>query len=103
AKGIIDHTKAYKALKPIADTFREQFYTEKLYHRIIAFGYLSLSRGVYIIMEWRFIDGAVNKTYQMAQFIGNSLRIFQNGKINYYNFVIYVGFTIILLLIISWR
>lgn len=59
-KGAIDHSRAYRALKPIADTFREQFYTEKLYHKLIAYGYLVVSKALYRIGDRITIDGFIN-------------------------------------------
>ncbi|SNZ12875.1 hypothetical protein SAMN06265353_0539, partial [Hydrogenobacter hydrogenophilus] len=90
-------------LKPIADTFREQFYTERLYHKVLAKGYLMVSKVVYLFMERQFIDNTVNNTYYSAQFFGSLLTPLQSGKINYYSLFIYAGFTVILLLLIFWR
>ncbi|MGC8852198.1 MAG: NADH-quinone oxidoreductase subunit L [Hydrogenobacter sp.] len=103
SRGIIDHKKAYRLLKPIADTFREQFYTERLYHKVIAKGYLMVSKGLHIFMERQFIDGTVNSAYYSAQFLGSFLTLFQRGKINHYSLFIYIGFVLMLLLIIFWR
>ena len=35
-KGIINPEKAYEALKPFHTTFKEQFFTERLYHKVLA-------------------------------------------------------------------
>jgi len=60
SRGLIDHKRAYSLLKPIADTFREQFYTERLYHKVFAKGYLMVSKGLYYVGDRLTVDGFIN-------------------------------------------
>ncbi len=59
-KGLIDPQKAYEALKPLHTTFKEQFFTERLYHRGIARGYMGLSKGLFLVGDRVLIDGFIN-------------------------------------------
>ena len=56
-KGIIPPEKAYEALTPLHTTFKEQFFTERLYHKVLAYGYLFYSRVLYATAERQLIDG----------------------------------------------
>ena len=59
-KGIINPEKAYEALKPLHTTFKEQFFTERLYHKVLAKGYMSLSRVLFLVGDRFIIDGFLN-------------------------------------------
>ena len=59
-KGIINPEKAYEALKPLHTTFKEQFFTERLYHRVFAKGYMSISRVLFLVGDRFIIDGFLN-------------------------------------------
>ncbi|MFP3206508.1 MAG: NADH-quinone oxidoreductase subunit L, partial [Hydrogenobaculum sp.] len=105
-----------------------QFYTEYIYHNIIAKGYLVISRLVYKAVDRIIIDGFVNgvaKVFMILvrfvwEFIdirfidiilhkiviwtfsfGRKLKIIQSGYLNQYIFVILLGIVIILGLIIK--
>ena len=59
-KGIINPEKAYEALKHLHTTFKEQFFTERLYHKVLAKGYMSLSRVLFLVGDRFIIDGFLN-------------------------------------------
>ncbi|MCX8059839.1 MAG: NADH-quinone oxidoreductase subunit L, partial [Aquificaceae bacterium] len=59
-KGLVDPSKAYESLKPLHATFKEQFFTERLYHKVIAKGYMELSRAFFVLGDRSLIDGLVN-------------------------------------------
>ena len=59
-KGIINPEKAYEALKPLHTTLKEQFFTERLYHKVLAKGYMSLSRVLFLVGDRFIIDGFLN-------------------------------------------
>ncbi|MCS6958334.1 MAG: NADH-quinone oxidoreductase subunit L, partial [Aquificaceae bacterium] len=52
--------RAYESLKPLHTTFKEQFFTEKLYHRGIAKGYMSFSKALFLVGDRVLIDGFIN-------------------------------------------
>jgi len=98
-KRAIDYEKAYEALKALHTTFKEQFFTERLYHNIIAASYLMYSKTLYVTFERLFIDGIVNSTYKITEGLGNLLKLLQAGKINWYVAWISIGLTLVVLTI----
>ncbi|MDW8066507.1 MAG: NADH-quinone oxidoreductase subunit L, partial [Aquificaceae bacterium] len=88
---------------PLHTTFKEQFFTEKLYHRVLAGGYLFYSKILYMTAERQFIDGIVNGTYPLVRGVGSILKTLQTGKLNMYVFSISVGLMLLLTLTILWR
>ncbi|MFN7065977.1 MAG: NADH-quinone oxidoreductase subunit L, partial [Aquificaceae bacterium] len=102
-KGLIDPQKAYESLKPLHTTFKEQFFTERLYHKVLAGGYLFYSKMLYLTMETRLIDGVVNSTYSLARGVGGVFKDLQAGKLNLYILFLSVGFLLLLMLTILWR
>jgi NADH-quinone oxidoreductase subunit L len=59
-KRVLDLEKLYQSLKPVHTTFKEQFFTEKLYHKGFAKGYMELSRGLFLVGDRFLIDGFIN-------------------------------------------
>jgi NADH-quinone oxidoreductase subunit L len=59
-KRVLDPEKLYQSLKPVHTTFREQFFTERLYHKGFAEGYMKLSRGLFLAGDRFLIDGFIN-------------------------------------------
>jgi NADH-quinone oxidoreductase subunit L len=59
-KRVLDPEKLYQSLKPVHTTFREQFFTERLYHKGFARGYMELSRGLFLAGDRFLIDGFIN-------------------------------------------
>jgi NADH-quinone oxidoreductase subunit L len=59
-KRFLDPEKLYQSLKPVHTTFREQFFTERLYHKGLARGYMDLSRGLFLAGDRFLIDGFIN-------------------------------------------
>ncbi|MFN3599175.1 MAG: NADH-quinone oxidoreductase subunit L, partial [Aquificaceae bacterium] len=102
-RGVIDPERAYQSLKPLHTTFKEQFFTERLYHKVLAAGYLFYSRILYATAERQLIDGAVNSTYTLLRGFGGFLRVLQRGRINLYILFLFVGFLLLLALTIMWR
>ncbi|RUM30473.1 MAG: NADH-quinone oxidoreductase subunit L, partial [Aquifex sp.] len=100
-KGVIDYKRAYESLKFIHTTFKEQFFTEKLYHNLIAGGYLTYSRSLYSTVERLFIDGIVNVTYPVVELLGSILKFFQNGRLSWYVMGLATGLTIIVLILFA--
>jgi len=80
----IDPERSYQSLKALHTLFREQFYTERIYHRVIAWGYLSYSKILYGVGERQFIDGIVNGIATVTQSVGQGLRLLQAGRLNWY-------------------
>ncbi|MFN3471517.1 MAG: NADH-quinone oxidoreductase subunit L [Aquificaceae bacterium] len=94
-KGLIDPERAYESLKPLHTTFREQFFTERFYHKVIAGGYMSLSRSLFSLGDRFLIDGFLNLLswlyFKVVKFLWMKLDImlvdlFVNGvaKISYW-------------------
>jgi NADH-quinone oxidoreductase subunit L len=102
-KGLIDPQRAYAALKPLHTTFKEQFFTERLYHRVLAGGYMLYSRVLYTVAERQFIDGVVNATYPAVRNLGEVFKLVQPGRINLYALFLSVGLFILLILTLLWR
>ncbi|AAC07303.1 NADH dehydrogenase I chain L [Aquifex aeolicus VF5] len=100
-KKVIDYNKAYESLKFIHTTFKEQFFTEKLYHNVVAGGYLTYSRSLYSTVERLFIDGIVNATYPIVELLGSVLKFFQNGRLSWYVMGLATGLTIIVLILFA--
>lgn len=50
-KRVLDPEKLYQSLKPVHTTFKEQFFTERLYHKILAGGYMLYSKVLYTTFE----------------------------------------------------
>jgi NADH-quinone oxidoreductase subunit L len=59
-KRVLDPEKLYQSLKPVHTTFKEQFFTERLYHKGFARGYIELSRGLFLVGDRFLIDGFIN-------------------------------------------
>jgi NADH-quinone oxidoreductase subunit L len=59
-KRVLDPEKLYQSLKPVHTTFKEQFFTERLYHKGLAKGYMELSRGLFLVGDRFLIDGFIN-------------------------------------------
>jgi NADH-quinone oxidoreductase subunit L len=59
-KRVLDHEKLYQSLKPVHTTFKEQFFTERLYHKGLARCYMDLSRGLFLAGDRFLIDGFIN-------------------------------------------
>jgi len=59
-KRVLDPEKLYQSLKLVHTTFREQFFTERLYHKGFARGYMELSRGLFLAGDRFLIDGFIN-------------------------------------------
>jgi NADH-quinone oxidoreductase subunit L len=59
-KRSLDPEKLYQSLKPVHTTFKEQFFTERLYHKGLARGYMELSRGLFLVGDRFLIDGFIN-------------------------------------------
>ncbi|MFN4013528.1 MAG: NADH-quinone oxidoreductase subunit L, partial [Aquificaceae bacterium] len=94
-KGLIDPERAYESLRPLHTTFREQFFTERFYHKVIAGGYMSLSRSLFSLGDRFLIDGFLNLLswlyFKVVKFLWMKLDImlvdlFVNGvaKISYW-------------------
>ncbi|NPA41106.1 MAG: NADH-quinone oxidoreductase subunit L, partial [Aquificae bacterium] len=49
---------------PIRITFKEQFFTEKLYHKGFARGYMALSKVAFYVGDRFVIDGTINTAYK---------------------------------------
>jgi NADH-quinone oxidoreductase subunit L len=52
------------AFAPLRVTFKEQFFTEKLYHNILAKGYMTLSKVAFYTGDRFVIDGLINTAYR---------------------------------------
>ncbi|SHK58317.1 NADH-quinone oxidoreductase subunit L [Thermocrinis minervae] len=122
-----DPEKLYQALKPLHTTLKEQFFTEKLYHKVLAAGYMNLSKGLFLVVDRVMIDGfinllkhvflkgtrflwmkldikvvdlLVNGLAKLAFKTGNKTRNIQTGLLNNYVTFLLVGIIIILAVII---
>ncbi|WP_231967186.1 hypothetical protein [Thermocrinis minervae] len=95
-----DPEKLYQALKPLHTTLKEQFFTEKLYHKVLAAGYMMYSKLLYQVGDKLFIDGVVNGLYHIVSNLGHTFKLVQSGKINTYMLFMAVGLALLLLLII---
>ncbi|MCX8164912.1 MAG: NADH-quinone oxidoreductase subunit L, partial [Aquificaceae bacterium] len=102
-RGLLDPQKVYESLRPLHTTFREQFFTERLYHRVVAGGYLFYSKILYMTSERQLIDGFVNSTYTAVRSLGGLFKTVQTGKLNFYNLLISAGLLLLLALTILWR
>ncbi|MDW8097846.1 MAG: NADH-quinone oxidoreductase subunit L, partial [Aquificaceae bacterium] len=92
----------YESLKPLHATFKEQFFTEKMYHRVLAGGYMLYSKIIYATVERQLIDGAVNFTYPAVRGMGELFRKVQTGKLNLYALSLSLGFLLLLVLTTFW-
>ena len=99
-KRFLDPERTYEALKALHTTFKEQFFTEKLYHSILAAGYMSYSKVLYLVGERQFIDGIVNGTAYIVQSAGQGLRFLQAGKLNWYALGLAGGFALLAALLV---
>ncbi|MCS6876204.1 MAG: NADH-quinone oxidoreductase subunit L, partial [Aquificaceae bacterium] len=82
---------------------KEQFFTERLYHKILAGGYMFYSKILYSTAERQLIDGVVNLTYPAVRGVGGLLKTLQAGKLNLYALYISVALLLLLALTLSWR
>ena len=122
-KKLIDPKTLYEIFKPIHKLMKSQFYTEALYHNIIAKGYLKLSNLIYKLIDRILIDGFINLVARVFMYLvrilwefidikfidifihelvlwtfsfGRRLRIIQSGYLNQYVLFILIGIVIIL-------
>jgi len=100
-KRVLDPERTYQSLKALHTTFKEQFFTERLYHGILAVGYMSYSRVLYLVGERQFIDGIVNGVAYLTQSVGQGLKFLQGGKLNWYALGLGSGFAILVLLLVA--
>ncbi|MCX8076088.1 MAG: NADH-quinone oxidoreductase subunit L, partial [Aquificaceae bacterium] len=95
-KGLIDPRRAYESLKPLHTTLKEQFFTERLYHRGFARGYMNLSKALFVLGDRFLIDGFINLTnfiyFKVVKFLWMKLDVmlvdlFVNGvaKLSYWS------------------
>ncbi len=98
-KRIPNPEKAYSALKILHTTLKEQFFTEKLYHRVLAVGYLKGSKIVHTVGEKHIVDGFVNLLATAVQNVGKNLRFAQPGKLNWYAFGMVGGLSFLVVLL----
>ncbi len=64
-KRVVSAESLYPSLKPVHTLLREQFLTERLYHRVFARGYLILSRAAFRLGDSTIIDGTINFSYRV--------------------------------------
>ncbi len=99
-RGLVEPERAYESLKTLHTTFKEQFFTEKLYHKILANGYMLYSNLIYAAFEKQFIDKIVESTYRLSNGIGDFVKFLHTGKINHYMWTAYLGIAIFLIILI---
>ncbi|WP_333784665.1 NADH-quinone oxidoreductase subunit L [Thermocrinis sp.] len=79
-KKVLDPEKLYQSLKPMHTTFKEQFFTEKLYHKILAGGYMKASKALFTAGDRFIIDGFINLTnfiyFRVVKFLWIKLDVF---------------------------
>jgi NADH-quinone oxidoreductase subunit L len=97
-KRVLDPEKLYQSLKPVHTTFREQFFTERLYHKILAGGYMLYSKVLYATFERQFIDGLVNGSYAVSSALGSLFKGLQQGRVNLYVLFLLMGFSLLVLI-----
>jgi NADH-quinone oxidoreductase subunit L len=97
-KRVLDPEKLYQSLKPVHTTFREQFFTERLYHKILAGGYMLYSKVLYATFERQFVDGIVNGSYAVSSALGSLFKGLQQGRVNLYLLFLLVGFSLLVLI-----
>jgi NADH-quinone oxidoreductase subunit L len=97
-KRSLDPEKLYQSLKPVHTTFREQFFTERLYHKILAGGYMLYSKVLYATFERQFVDGIVNGSYAVSSALGSLFKGLQQGRVNLYLLFLLVGFSLLVLI-----
>ena len=99
-RGVVDVGRVYEGLRVVHETFKEQFFTEKLYHKFIARGYLDSSKVLYISGERQLIDGIVNGLARIVSSVGESFRFLQGGKLNWYVVSLSLGLSVLVFLIL---
>ncbi len=99
-RGLIEPQKAYQSLKPLHTTFKEQFFTEKLYHKVLAGGYMLYSKLLYSGFEKQFIDNVVNATYTVANAFGEFVKSLHTGRLNHYMWLSFVGIAVFLIILV---
>jgi NADH-quinone oxidoreductase subunit L len=97
-KRVLDPERLYQSLKPVHTTFREQFFTERLYHKILAGGYMLYSKVLYATFERQFIDGLVNGSYVVSSALGSLFKGLQQGRVNLYVLFLLMGFSLLVLI-----
>jgi NADH-quinone oxidoreductase subunit L len=97
-KRVLDPEKLYQSLKPVHTTFKEQFFTERLYHKILAGGYMLYSKVLYATFERQFVDGIVNGSYAVSSALGSLFKGLQQGRVNLYLLFLLVGFSLLVLI-----
>ncbi|NPB06024.1 MAG: hypothetical protein GXO03_00300 [Aquificae bacterium] len=122
-KRLVDYEQLYQRFKPLHTLFKEQFFTEKLYHKVLARGYLELSRLLYRAVDREVIDGFINFLYEKffvfvkalwksldikvidilihevvitAVRVGRSARQLQTGLLNHYVLFMVLGTVLVL-------
>jgi len=63
-KGYISPERGFEVFGALHTTFKEQFFTEKIYHRGVARGYFLLSRVLHSFGDRFLIDGFINLSYR---------------------------------------
>jgi NADH-quinone oxidoreductase subunit L len=61
---LVSPESLYPSLRPLHTLFKEQFFTEWLYHRFVAKGYLQVSRVAFLAGDRTVIDGTINHAYR---------------------------------------
>ena len=64
-KRIVSSEGMASALTPLRVTFKEQFFTERFYHRGLARGYMLFSKTAYYVGDRFLIDGFINTAYRL--------------------------------------
>jgi NADH-quinone oxidoreductase subunit L len=122
-RGVLDVDRVYGSMRVLHNTFRNQFFTEALYHKVIARGYLNLSKATFLVGDRGVIDGTINLSYKLFFratrtiwklldiksidiFIhwlalgmfrsGRNLRLIQSGLLNNYVSFLLVGLVFVL-------
>ena len=120
---VVSPEGVYSTFKPLHATFREQFFTEKLYHKGFGKGYMLLSKLIYKVGDRFIIDGTINTAYRTFFLVakdtwkafdiksidlfihglvlgtfrsGRVLRSLQTGLLNNYVLFLLVGIIVIL-------
>ncbi|NPB06842.1 MAG: hypothetical protein GXO03_04465 [Aquificae bacterium] len=100
-KRLVDYEQLYQRFKPLHTLFKEQFFTEKLYHKVLAEGYLLAARDLYTVFERIAIDGFINWLSSAVVKAGEFLRVIHAGKLNWYVFGLTVGLCVIAFILVA--
>ncbi len=123
ARGVIDVGRAYESMRVLHSTFKNQFFTEALYHKVVAKGYLNVSKAAFLVGDRGIIDGLINLSYKVFFKVtrtvwklldiksidifihwlalgmfrgGRTLRLIQSGLLNNYVSFLLVGLVFVL-------